>query len=243
MGKIAFVTGASRGIGHAIGKELLAVGCRVALGYLSNEKGAGELADNYEHAIAVQVDVSCREAIRKAVSLSQNHFGGEIDILVNNGAIAQEKPFSTITDSDWDNMLATNLRGPFVFCQEVVPGMLKNRWGRIVNIVSIGGQWGGYNQVHYAAAKAGLINLTQSLAKIYSKDGITANAVSPGLVATDMTHAELSTKAGKDKVGNIPMGRTGTVAEVACVVRFLCSEEASYITGQTINVNGGMYFG
>lgn len=121
--------------------------------------------------------------------------------------------------------------------------MLENRWGRIVNIVSIGGQWGGYNQVHYAAAKAGLINLTQSLAKIYSKYGITANAVSPGLVATDMTYAELSTEAGKEKVEKIPIGRTGTVVEIGCVVRFLCSEEASYITGQTINVNGGMYFG
>lgn len=243
MGKIAFVTGASRGIGHAIGKELLAVGYRVALGYLSHEKGARELADSNENALSVQVDVSRREAIRKAVSLSQNHFGGKIDILINNGAIAQEKPFSTITDSDWDNMLATNLRGPFAFCQEVVPGMLENRWGRIVNIVSIGGQWGGYNQVHYAAAKAGLINLTQSLAKIYSKYGITANAVSPGLVATDMTYAELSTEAGKEKVEKIPIGRTGTVVEIGCVVRFLCSEEASYITGQTINVNGGMYFG
>ena len=121
--------------------------------------------------------------------------------------------------------------------------MLARNWGRIVNIVSIGGQWGGFNQVHYAAAKAGLINFTRSLAKIYGGRGITANAVSPGLVATDMTAAELDSAAGRQKVAQIPAGRTGGIEEVAAAVAFLASERASYVLGQTINVNGGQYFG
>ena len=170
-------------------------------------------------------------------------FSSPVNILVNNGAIAQEKPFQQLTDQDWERMLAINLRGPFACIQEVLPQMLEQQWGRIVNVVSIGGQWGGANQVHYAAAKAGLINLTRSMAKLYSCKGITSNAVSPGLVQTDMTRTELSTKAGRAKVASIPVGRIGTSYEVAAAVKFLCSDEASYITGQTINVNGGMYFG
>jgi len=189
------------------------------------------------------VDVEQRDSIRSAIDRCVSHFSGPISILVNNAAISQEKPFDTITDEDWDHMLAVNLRGPFAFSQEVLLGMIKNRWGRIVNIASIGGQWGGHNQVHYAAAKAGLINFTRSIAKIYSKHGITCNAVSPGLVQTDMSSHELETEVGKEKVKNIPVGRIGTVEEVASAVLYLCSDEASYITGQTINVNGGMYFG
>jgi NAD(P)-dependent dehydrogenase (short-subunit alcohol dehydrogenase family) len=140
-------------------------------------------------------------------------------------------------------MMAINLRGPFVLIQEVLPKMMETGWGRILNISSIGGQWGGYNQVHYAAAKAGLINLTRSIAKIYSGYGITSNAIAPGLVATDMTANELSTIAGQEKLNNIPSRRLGTVEEIAAAAIFLASDEASYITGQTINVNGGMYFG
>jgi acetoacetyl-CoA reductase/3-oxoacyl-[acyl-carrier protein] reductase len=165
------------------------------------------------------------------------------DILINNAAIADEKPFETITDHDWDVMLGTNLKGPFMLVQDCLPGMLKRGFGRIVNIVSIGGQWGGMRQVHYAAAKAGLINFTQSMAKLYSKDGITSNAVSPGLVATDMTDNELNSEAGKQKAAQIPAGRIGKASEVAAAVSFLVSDGAAYVTGQTINVNGGMYFG
>ena len=168
---------------------------------------------------------------------------GSVDILVNNAAMAQEKPFETITDEDWSQMLAVNLQGPFICAQEVLPDMLAQNWGRIVNISSVGGQWGGFNQVHYAAAKAGLINFTRSLAKIYGGRGIVANAVSPGLVATRMAAAELTSEAGRQKVAQIPAGRTGTIDEVAAVVAFLASERASYVLGQTINVNGGQYFG
>ena len=140
-------------------------------------------------------------------------------------------------------MLAVNLRGPFICAQECLPPMIRQRWGRIINITSIGGQWGGFNQVHYAASKAGLINLTRSLAKLYSAKGITTNAVAIGLVQTDMTADELSTNAGQDKVRAIPRGRIGTVQDIAETVVFLASDQADYITGQSINVNGGMYFG
>ena len=168
---------------------------------------------------------------------------GEIAVLVNNAAIAQEKPFLDLTDADWDRMLAVNLRGPFTCAQEVLPGMIKQGWGRIINISSVGGQWGGMNQVHYACAKAGLNNLTRSLAKLYSAQGITTNTVAAGLVATGMIANELETAAGKEKVRNIPIGRIGTTDEIARVTAFLASDDASYITGQTLNANGGMYFG
>src|SRR5262249_26078633 len=135
-----------------------------------------------------------------------------------------------------------NLRGPFTVCQETLPDMVTTGWGRIVNIVSIGGQWGGVRQVHYAASKAGLINFTQSLARLYSGKGITANAVSPGLVGTEMSAKELRSKAGKKKAAQIPVGRIARPQEIAAAVTFLCSEDAAYITGQTLNVNGGMYF-
>ena len=243
MNKIAFVTGASRGIGRGIALNLMKKGYGVAVGYRSNKDLAISVVSGRENAVAVQVDIKNRESIRGAIVECASHFRQDIDILINNAAISQEKPFDMITDQDWDHMLAVNLRGPFAFSQEVLPGMIKKGWGRIVNIASIGGQWGGYNQVHYAAAKAGLINLTRSIAKIYSGCGITCNAVSPGLVHTDMSDRELASAEGKKKVQDIPAGRIGTVEEIADIVAFLISDRASYITGQTINANGGMYFG
>src|SRR6185503_4918583 len=144
---------------------------------------------------------------------------------------------------DLDTMFAVNLRAPVVCAQTVLPAMLERGWGRIVNISSIGGQWGGVNQVHYALAKAGLNNLSRSLAKLYSARGVTANTVAIGLVETEMSAPELQTAAGKEKVRAIPIGRVATPDEVAGIVVFLASEAASYLTGQTINVNGGMYFG
>ena len=241
--KIAFVTGASRGIGKGIARKLLSNGIHVAVGYRHNKELAMKLSNEYDNALAVRVDISSRESIKSAIKECEQHFTGKISILINNAAIAQEKPFLEITDEDWDIMLITNLRGVFAFSQEVIPGMIQKKWGRIINITSIAGQWGGFNQVHYAAAKAGIINLTRSLAKLYSKEGITTNAVAIGLARTDMSSYEINSEAGKEKVRNIPIGRLATVEEVAETVAFLASEDASYITGQTINVNGGMYFG
>ena len=240
--KLALVTGANRGIGHAIALALLRQGYAVACGYRSEKSKAEALTKTYPHAYAVKIDIHSRASVRRAMTAIEKKFRRPLDIVVNNAAIADEKPFDTITDADWDRMLETNLRGPFIVAQESLPSMAKNGWGRIVNIVSIGGQWGGVRQVHYAAAKAGLINFTQSLARLYSAQGITSNAVSPGLVDTAMVSKELRSKSGRAKLAAIPAGRIAKPEEVAAAVVFLCSDDAGYITGQTLNVNGGMLF-
>ena len=245
-GRVALVTGAARGIGRGIATALAAEGLAVAVGYSSAADCAREVAAEIQalggRALPVALQVEDRASVRAALTAIRAGLG-PVGVLVNNAAMAQEKPFETISDDDWSRMMAVNLQGPFICVQETLPDMLAAGWGRIVNIVSIGGQWGGFNQVHYAAAKAGLINFTRSLAKIYGSRGIVANAVSPGLVATRMTAAELDSAAGRQKVAQIPAGRIGEVEEVAAVVAFLASERAAYVLGQTINVNGGQYFG
>lgn len=244
--KAAFVTGASRGIGVAIAERLASAGLAVAVGYHRNGDLAEALVQRLRgqgaEAEAVQVNVAERDSVRCAFAVARTALGS-LDVLVNNAAIAQEKPFGDITDDDWLAMMATNLQGPFICAQEALPEMVERGWGRIVNMVSIGGQWGGVNQVHYATAKAGLIGLTRSLAKVYSGRGINTNAVSPGLVATDMTAGELQSEAGREKARQIPVGRIGTAAEIAEAVAFLVGPGGDYVTGQTLNVNGGMYFG
>ena len=246
MSRVALVTGGSRGIGRAIATTLAVRGHAVALTYATSEReahaAAEEIGRNGERALAVRLVAEDRASISAAVDHVRRTFGA-ITVLVNNAAIAQEKPFLELGDADWDRMLAVNLRGPFACSQEVLPDMLKHGWGRIINISSVGGQWGGMNQVHYACAKAGLNNLTRSLAKLYSSQGVMANTVAAGLVSTSMIANELETPAGKEKVRNIPVGRIATVDEIAHVVAFLASDDSGYITGQTINVNGGMYFG
>lgn len=235
--KLVLVTGASKGIGKVIADYFYAQNYKVIYGY--NNTVPKDIEDKFY----VKIDISKRDSVQNAIRQIEEKFYSSIDILVNNAAMAQEKSFLDITDEDWQAMLNVNLQGAFRVTQEVLPGMIENSWGRIINITSIGGQWGGFNQVHYAASKAALINFTQSIAKIYSKDGITSNSVAIGLVETDMSKNELSTKAGQDKVNNIPIGRLGTKEEIAKIVFFLASDDASYITGQTINANGGMYFG
>ena len=243
--KTVFVTGASRGIGLEIAREMTKLGNKVAFGYLKNTKFIQEdinfLKKQNPNIIPVQIDLSSRESIQKAKSLIENKLGS-VNVLINNGAIAQEKDFLKITDQDFDNMLSVNLRGPFICIQEFLPNMLNDRWGRIINISSIGGQWGGVNQLHYAASKAALINLTRSISKLYSKKGVICNAISIGLVETDMTKNEIKTNLGLEKIKSIPCGRVGSVKDVANAVEFLSSNNSSYISGQTINVNGGMYF-
>ena len=231
--KLALVTGAGSGIGKATALALLSAGYQVACGYNGNRAGAEAIG--HRNAMAVKIDIASRSSIRRALAETRKAFRRDVDILVNNAALVQEKPFDTLSDADWDRMLAVNLRGAFILAQESLPDMVKKNWGRIVNITSIGGQWGGMRQVHYAAAKAGLINLTHSLARLYSPLGITANAVSPGLVATDMIRKELKSKAAQ-----IPVGRIAEPDEIAVGVVFLVSDGASYVTGQTLNINGGM---
>lgn len=245
VGKTAIVTGGSRGIGAAISKALSKCQIAVALTYKLQQSMAKKVVKEIHtlggKAIALQMAVEDRSSIKKALAIIKEQFGF-INVLVNNAAIAQEKAFNEITDENWDDVLSVNLRGPFTLCQELLPDMQKQGWGRIINISSIGGQWGGFNQVHYAASKAGLISLTRSLARIYSQDGITINSIAPGLVGSDMARRELESESGKAKVKSIPIGRISTPEEVANVAVFLSGDASSYITGQTINVNGGMYF-
>ena len=238
--KTVFVTGGSRGIGKSIVLEFLNNNYNVVAGFKTNKEFLSDL-EKKENSLITKIDISKRNSIKDAIKKTEKKFG-PIDILINNAAISQEKPFEKITDDNWDEMLKVNLRGVFSFTQEVLPKMKKKQWGRIVNIASIGGQWGGFNQVHYAAAKAGVINFTKSIGKIYSEFGITCNAISPGLVLTDMSKKEINSKQGKKKVDNIPVKRIANAEEISTVALFLSSEKASYITGQTINVNGGMYF-
>jgi len=238
--KIALVTGAGSGIGKAAAQALLGAGYRVACGYNSNRAGAEKIQKTHAGAYAVKIDIGSRVSVKRAIAAAARHFGRGFDIVVNNAALVQEKPFETITDADWDRMMAVNLRGAFIVTQETLPAMLGRKWGRIINITSIGGQWGGMRQVHYAAAKAGLINLTHSLARLYSGAGVTANAIAPGLVATDMIRKELKSASGKHKAAQIPAGRIAQPEEIAAAVLYLASDAAGYVTGQTLNINGGM---
>lgn len=244
--KLVLVTGASGGVGAEAAKHLASCGYPVGVGYCRNGAAAQKVVDyireRHGNALAVELDYASRDSIRGALDTLEKYFEQPVSVLINNGAIAQEKPFETITDEDWAHMQAVNLQGPFAASQEVLPAMRSRGWGRIINITSIGGQWGGLNQVHYAAAKAGLINLTRSLAKMYSGEGIVSTAVAIGLVATEMSAGELQTSAGQEKVRNIPAGRMATIGEIAGTLEYLCSDAGAYLTGQTLNMNGGMYF-
>lgn len=238
MKRTAFITGGTQGIGKAIVEKLINQDYKVVIGFMSQKTKANDMAKNINsmngEAIAMHCDISSRSSIQEVVAKIKH-----IDILINNAGISQSKDFLDITDEDWNQMININMRGAFICSQEVIPSMLERNWGRIINITSIGGQWGGINQVHYASSKAGLTGLTMSLARLYSRKGITSNSISPGIIDTEMT----SWIKDEDKqilTQDIPVGRFGLVEEVAEVVSFLASDASGYITGQTINVNGGM---
>lgn len=242
---IAFVTGASRGIGSAIALRLAMDGFMVVVGYHKNKNAAYKVVEKINksggRSVALLINISSHLSIKSAFKKISKF--GQIEVLVNNAAISQEKPFLKITEKDFDSMARTNLKGVFFCIQEALLSMINNGFGRIVNIASIGGQWGGINQIHYATTKAGILGLTRSIAKTFSSKGITCNAVSPGLVATEMSSNELKTKQGQLKIKQIPIGRIGLASEIASTVSFLVGPDGAYLTGQTINPNGGMYFG
>lgn len=246
-GRVALVTGGSRGIGAAVSRALARAGATVALTYHSNADIASATVADIEQAggraLALPLSIAERASVRAAIAEVHAAFG-PITVLVNNAGIAKRQAFLDISDADWDNVLGINLRGAMACCQEVLPDMQAAHFGRIINVSSIGGQWGGVHQVHYAAAKAGLISLTRSLARIYSKDGITSNALAPGLVDTDMIKPELAdADAVARALAQVPVGRIATPDEIAAAVVYLSGPDAGYITGQTLNINGGMYFG
>ena len=239
MTRLALVTGASRGIGAAIARELAAAGCRILLNYRSDERGAAEVRDAIVaaggEATLLRFDVA--DATATAAALAPWSGEGEtIDVVVNNAGVVKDSPFPTLALEDWERVTRTSLDGFFNVTRPLVMPMVRKRWGRIVNIASLAGLVGNRGQVSYSAAKAGLIGATRSLSKEVAKRNVTVNAVAPGLIDTDM----LKQIPVDDLTKLIPMRRLSLPAEVAKLVRFLASDDAAYITGQAITIDGGL---
>jgi 3-oxoacyl-[acyl-carrier protein] reductase len=243
-GRVALVTGASQGIGRACAIRLAQSGATVALAARNQEK-LEEVAQQIQSAngtaATFSLDVSNEEQIKAAFKAVIGQLG-KIDILVNNAGITRDQLVMRMKRPDWDAVLNTNLTAAYLCIQQVIASMLKQRWGRIINITSIFGQTGQAGQANYASSKAGLIGLTMAIAREVGSRSITCNAVAPGLIETAMT-SNLSDELKQSALKNIPLGRNGTPEDVANAVAFLASEEASYITGHVLNVNGGLLMG
>lgn len=241
-GKAALVTGASRGIGRSIALLLAERGADIAVNYAGNTEAAETVKAEIEalgrRAVLVRADVSEAAACETMIAETVEKLGG-IDILVNNAGITRDGLLMRMKEEDWDAVLTTNLKSVFNCTKAAVKYMMKARSGRIVNISSVVGAMGNVGQANYAAAKAGIIGFTKAVAKETAARGITVNAVAPGFIATDMT-AVLPEKVVENLKANIPMGRLGAPEDIAKAVAFLVSDEAAYITGQTLHVNGGM---
>lgn len=243
-GRVALVTGASQGIGHACALKLAEAGATVAASARNQQKLdklVAQIAAAGGKAAAFPLDVADEEQIKatfKAV-IAQH---GKIDILVNNAGITRDQLVMRMKRADWDAVLNTNLTSAYLCVQQAIGSMLKQRWGRIINITSVFGQTGQAGQANYAASKAGLIGLTMAIAREVGSRNITCNAVAPGFIETAMT-AALPDEIKESGLKAIPLGRIGTPDDVAAAVRFLASDEAAYITGHVLNVNGGMLMG
>ena len=243
-GRTALITGASQGIGRACAITLAKAGARVALAARNEAKlaeVAGEIKAGGGTAEVFAIDIASEESIKAGAKTVIGHFGS-IEILVNNAGITKDTLLLRMKRADWDDVITTNLTGTFLLTQALLSPMLKARWGRIVNITSVVGETGQAGQANYAASKAGLIGFTKSLARELASRGITANAVAPGYIETAMT-AVLDEKQRGAMLANIPLGRAGTDQDIANAVRFLASDEAAYVTGHVLDVNGGMYMG
>jgi 3-oxoacyl-[acyl-carrier protein] reductase len=242
--RVALVTGASQGIGRTCALRLAKEGAVVAVAARNQEK-LNELVQEITgaggKAAAFALDVADEEQVKSGIKAAIAQFG-KIDILVNNAGITRDQLVMRMKRADWDAVLQTNLTSAYLCIQNVVPSMLKQRWGRIVNISSVFGQMGQAGQANYAASKAGLIGLTMAIAREVGSRNITCNAVAPGFIETAMT-AVLSDEFKQTAIKQIPLGRVGTPDDVASAAVFLASEEASYITGHVLNVNGGMLMG
>jgi 3-oxoacyl-[acyl-carrier protein] reductase len=241
-GKVALVTGASRGIGRAIALRLAKEGAAVVLNYAGNASAAEEVRQQIVstggRAMLAQADVSDAAAVEKMVKDAVEEFG-QIDILVNNAGVTRDNLLMRMKEEDWDTVINTNLKGIFHCTKLISKLMMKKKSGRIVNMASVVGITGNAGQANYAAAKAGVIGFSKSIAKELASRGITVNMVAPGYIETDMT-AVLPDKVREAMAGNIPLGRAGKPEDVADAVLFLVSDQASYITGQVIHVDGGM---
>jgi 3-oxoacyl-[acyl-carrier protein] reductase len=243
-GRIALVTGASQGIGRACALALASAGATVALA-ARNEAKLAEVAAEIEaaggKAAAFALDVASEESIKTGSNAILDKFG-KVEILVNNAGITRDDLVLRMKRVDWDDVVATNLTGAFLLTQALLRAMLKNRWGRIINISSVVGRSGQAGQVNYAATKAGLIGLTRSLAREVGARGITVNAVAPGYIETPMT-AVLNAEQTAAMLATIPLGRAGSDSDIASAVLYLASEGAGYVTGAVLDVNGGMFMG
>jgi 3-oxoacyl-[acyl-carrier protein] reductase len=242
--RVAFVTGASQGIGRACALKLATEGAAVAVAARSQEKLnelVNEITASGGRAAAFALDVTEEAQIKSVIKAAQAQFG-QIDILVNNAGITRDQLVMRMKRADWDSVLQTNLTSAYLCIQQVTSSMLKQRWGRIINIASVFGQMGQAGQANYAASKAGLIGLTMAIARELGSRNITCNAVAPGFIETAMTEA-LGDEFKQNAAKQIPLGRVGTVDDVASAVAFLASDDASYITGHVLNVNGGMLMG
>jgi 3-oxoacyl-[acyl-carrier protein] reductase len=244
QGRVALVTGASQGIGRACALVLAEAGATVALAARNKEKldeVAAQISSAGGQASVFALDVTNEGQIKATVKeIVAKH--GRVDVLVNNAGVTKDQLFMRMKRADWDTVIHTNLTSAFLLSQAVISSMMKQRWGRIVNITSVVGQTGQAGQVNYAASKAGLIGLTMAIAREVASRNITCNAVAPGFIETAMT-AVLSDELKAKMNEQIPLGRQGTDVEIAYAVKFLASEEASYITGHVLNVNGGMLMG
>tara|TARA_B100001971_G_C18224492_1_gene559410 strand:- start:3 stop:764 length:762 start_codon:yes stop_codon:yes gene_type:complete len=245
-GKVCLVTGGSRGLGKAMAIAFAKEGAKaVGITYITQERSAKETYEEITsfgcNAYMHRVEVTNRESIKdwlKQISDAE----GRVDVLVNNAGINRQGPIDTVTEEDWDDIMAVNLKGPFLISQEILPIMVSIGGGRIINIASVSGLYGGPTTAHYAASKAGLISLTQVLARWGADHNIFVNSISPGIIETDLTREELRGGGGKTVVGLTLMKRPGQVEDVASIAVMLASDEQNYMTGQTISPNGGSYF-
>jgi 3-oxoacyl-[acyl-carrier protein] reductase len=240
--KVAVVTGSSRGIGRAIALRLAESGAKVVVNYRGSEAAANEVVEeikaNGGEAIAVQADVSQTAAVQALIDAAKKAFG-RIDILVNNAGTTRDTLLMRMSEEDWDVVVDTNLKGSFNCIKAASRQMMRQRYGRIINVTSVAGLAGNPGQANYASAKAGLIGLTKTVAKELGSRGITCNAVAPGLVPTDLT-ASLPDELVQAALERTPLGRMGAVDDIAAAVAFLASDQASFITGQVLAVDGGL---
>jgi 3-oxoacyl-[acyl-carrier protein] reductase len=237
-GQVALVTGASRGIGRAIAEQLAALGAKV-IGTATTEKGAAAISEFLGAGQGLVLDVANVESIEQCLETIKTNFG-EIDILVNNAGITRDNLLMRMKDEEWFDIMQTNLTSVFRMSKAVLRSMMKKRCGRIITIGSVVGSMGNAGQTNYAAAKAGVLGFTKSLAKEVASRGITVNAIAPGFIDTDMTK-DLSDEQKQAIFSQVPANRLGLPEEIAATVAFLASRQAAYITGETIHVNGGMY--
>ncbi len=241
-GQVAMITGGARGIGRSIAGHFAKHGANLAIADVSEDAAretAGELASAGAKTMAVKLDVSKSDQVVKAFEDVVKEFG-RLDILINNAGITKDGLVLRMKEEDWDAVININLKGVFLCSKEAVKVMVKQKYGRIVNIASVVAFMGNPGQVNYSASKAGIVGLTKTVAREYASRGLTVNAVAPGFISTAMTDA-LAENVRQEMLKSIPVGKFGTVDDVANAVSFLASADAGYITGQVIHVNGGMY--